>query len=530
MTSNARRPSPRWPTSPASSRCPPSDHGGRRNAAARRRTVHRRVTRAGNGGGGPRHRRGPDRTGGAGRDRRVDEDGTRGPIAGPGGRARPGGRGRPGGGRRGRPGRHRGGRHREGQHRGGRHRGGDRRRSHPGRKAGRRSRRHPRRPGRAQEPPAPDGSTKAGRTRWPAATPTVGGPHARTSTICAIREASPSTDRWPSPPSAGGATIEELISPYAGRRVGVPGSGGSTGTGSVTDESACAVLSYDYTVLAGTQGQQNHRKKDRMFELIERLRLPVVLFAEGGGGRPGDTDYAAITGLDTRPSPRSVVSAAWSRWSGIASGWCFAGNAALLGCCDVIIATPDASIGMGGPAMIEGGGLGHLPARGDRARSTSRSATGWSTWWPRTMPMRFVWPSSTSPTSRGSYRSWACADQRLLAPVRSRGPTAPGLRHPRPHHHPGRHRVAAGAAGRIRARHGDGLARIEGRPDRRGGQRSGSPGRGHRQRRCGQGGPVPPAVRRPRSPRPLPVRHARGSWSGRRPNRRPRSGTSAGSS
>ena len=75
----------------------------------------------------------------------------------------------------------------------------------------------------------------------------------------------------------------------------------------MTDERPCAVLSYDYTVLAGTQGQQNHRKKDRMFELIERLRLPVVLFAEGGGGRPGDTDYAIITGLDTRPSPCSVV-------------------------------------------------------------------------------------------------------------------------------------------------------------------------------------------------------------------------------
>jgi acetyl-CoA carboxylase carboxyltransferase component len=122
--------------------------------------------------------------------------------------------------------------------------------------------------------------------------------------------------------------------------------------------SSCAVLSYDYTVLAGTQGQQNHRKKDRLFELIERLRLPVVLLAEGGGGRPGDTDYAVITGLDT------LAFALFGRLSGlvpmvgIASGWCFAGNAALLGCCDVIIATRDASIGMGGPAMIEGGGLG----------------------------------------------------------------------------------------------------------------------------------------------------------------------------
>ena len=129
------------------------------------------------------------------------------------------------------------------------------------------------------------------------------------------------------------------------------------------DEHArCAVVSYDYTVLAGTQGQQNHRKKDRLFELVERLRLPVVLFAEGGGGRPGDTDYAVITGLDTEAFALFGRLSGLVPLVGIASGRCFAGNAALLGCCDVIIATDGASIGMGGPAMIEGGGLGtYLP-------------------------------------------------------------------------------------------------------------------------------------------------------------------------
>ena len=151
--------------------------------------------------------------------------------------------------------------------------------------------------------------------------------------------------------------LEELIerTPADGLVAGIARVNGSR---FVDERSSCAVLSYDYTVLAGTQGQQNHRKKDRMFELIERLRLPVVLFAEGGGGRPGDTDYAVITGLDT------MAFALFGRLSGlvplvgIGSGGCFAGNAALLGCCDVIIATKDASIGMGGPAMIEGGGLG----------------------------------------------------------------------------------------------------------------------------------------------------------------------------
>jgi len=124
------------------------------------------------------------------------------------------------------------------------------------------------------------------------------------------------------------------------------------------DRARCAVVSYDYTVLAGTQGQQNHRKKDRLFELVERLRLPLVLLAEGGGGRPGDTDYAVITGLDTQAFALFGRLSGLVPLVGIASGWCFAGNAALLGCCDVIIATEGASIGMGGPAMIEGGGLG----------------------------------------------------------------------------------------------------------------------------------------------------------------------------
>lgn len=117
-------------------------------------------------------------------------------------------------------------------------------------------------------------------------------------------------------------------------------------------------MSYDYTVLAGTQGFKNHTKKDRLFELAERLRLPVVFFTEGGGGRPGDTDWISPAGLDV------MAFNIWGRLSGVVplvginSGRCFAGNAAILGCCDVVIATANSNIGMGGPAMIEGGGLG----------------------------------------------------------------------------------------------------------------------------------------------------------------------------
>jgi acetyl-CoA carboxylase carboxyltransferase component len=126
------------------------------------------------------------------------------------------------------------------------------------------------------------------------------------------------------------------------------------------ERAACAVLSYDYTVLAGTQGAVGHRKKDRLFELIERMRLPTVFFAEGGGGRPGDTDYPVVSALDTR------AFALWARLSGlvpriaVVKGRCFAGNAVIAGCSDLIVATQDVSIGMGGPAMIAGGGLGEV--------------------------------------------------------------------------------------------------------------------------------------------------------------------------
>ena len=124
------------------------------------------------------------------------------------------------------------------------------------------------------------------------------------------------------------------------------------------DGQRCVAMSYDYTVLAGTQGMRGHQKKDRLFELAERRRLPVVLFAEGGGGRPGDVDVPIVAGLDCRAFNLFARLSGLVPLVGIASGNCFAGNAALLGCCDVVIATEDASIGMGGPAMIEGGGLG----------------------------------------------------------------------------------------------------------------------------------------------------------------------------
>ncbi|MFM8311667.1 MAG: carboxyl transferase domain-containing protein [Ilumatobacteraceae bacterium] len=148
--------------------------------------------------------------------------------------------------------------------------------------------------------------------------------------------------------------LDELIA-------ATPADGLVGGIGTVGGRPVVAV-SYDYTVLAGTQGGQNHRKKDRLFELAAELRLPVVLFAEGGGGRPGDTDLLGPSGLDCAAFGLFAELSGLVPLVGIASGYCFAGNAALLGCCDVVIATTGSNIGMGGPAMIEGGGLGvHRP-------------------------------------------------------------------------------------------------------------------------------------------------------------------------
>ena len=126
------------------------------------------------------------------------------------------------------------------------------------------------------------------------------------------------------------------------------------------EASRCVVMAYDYTVLAGTQGWRNHHKKDRLLELTHRLKLPLVLFAEGGGGRPGDVDMPVVAGLNNHTFSQFAALSGVVPVVGIVHGRCFAGNAALLGCADVIIATRASNIGMGGPAMIEGGGLGNF--------------------------------------------------------------------------------------------------------------------------------------------------------------------------
>lgn len=145
-----------------------------------------------------------------------------------------------------------------------------------------------------------------------------------------------------------------------------PTDGLIAGVGSVNrslfpeDKARCMVMAYDYTVLAGTQGFFNHKKMDRMLHLAHEQKLPLVFFAEGGGGRPGDVDAEGVmvAGLDLSTFGGFAGLSGRVPVIGVVSGLCFAGNAALLGCCDVIIATKNSNIGMGGPVMIEGGGLG----------------------------------------------------------------------------------------------------------------------------------------------------------------------------
>ena len=207
-------------------------------------------------------------------------------------------------------------------------------------------------------------------------------------------------------------SVEDLIA-------ATPADGLITGIGSVNgalfppDKARVAALAYDFTVLAGTQGAMNHRKSDRLLAIVAEQRLPVVWFAEGGGGRPGDTDTTAVAGLDV-PTFRSLAAL-----SGvvpkiaIVAGRCFAGNAAIAGLSEIIIATRDSNLGMGGPAMIEGGGLGvfkpeqigpsaHQWANGvidiladDEAHATRLAKLALSYF-------------------QGAVKDWTCPDQRLL--------------------------------------------------------------------------------------------------------------------
>ncbi len=204
-------------------------------------------------------------------------------------------------------------------------------------------------------------------------------------------------------------------------RLKTPADGMIAGFGNVNgnqfrdDKSRCAVLAYDFTVLAGTQGHNNHKKKDRIFELVQEWETPVVFFTEGGGGRPGDvdTDDLIMSWLDLK------TFTTWPQLSGVApriainSGRCFAGNAVIFGCADITIATKNSNIGLAGPAMIEGGGLGHFTPE-EIGPIEVQEANG---------VVDLVVDNEHDATTiakhvlsffQGKVSDWSCADQRVL--------------------------------------------------------------------------------------------------------------------
>ncbi len=204
-------------------------------------------------------------------------------------------------------------------------------------------------------------------------------------------------------------------------RAATPADGMIAGFGTVNAEhfgaeaARCAVLAYDYTVLAGTQGHHNHKKKDRLFELAAEWETPVVFFTEGGGGRPGDVDTEDLfmSWLDLK------TFSTWPQLGGIApriavnSGRCYAGNAVIFGCADITIATRNSNIGLAGPAMIEGGGLGRFKPE-DIGPIEVQTANG-------VVDIACEDEAEATAVARqvlgcfqGAVTTWDCADQRVL--------------------------------------------------------------------------------------------------------------------
>ena len=200
-----------------------------------------------------------------------------------------------------------------------------------------------------------------------------------------------------------------------------PADGLITGIGTVNgahfcdDKARCMVMAYDYTVLAGTQGFFNHKKMDRMLKLAHEQLLPLILFAEGGGGRPGDVDAGGVVvaGLDLSTFGSFACLSGRVPVIGIVSGPCFAGNAALLGCCDVIIATRNSNIGMGGPVMIEGGGLGVFRPE-DVGPMDVQTRNGVVDICVADDPEAVATARQYLSYFQGAFSEWKAADQRLL--------------------------------------------------------------------------------------------------------------------
>ena len=205
-------------------------------------------------------------------------------------------------------------------------------------------------------------------------------------------------------------SLEELI-----RKT--PADGLVAGIGAVNSDlfeekrARTAIISYDDTVFAGTQGIRGHAKTDRMMEVAGEFALPLIFIAEGAGGRSGDTD--GMPGMVFRTWELMARLSGSVPMIGVTAGRCFAGNAAILGICDVIIATEDANIGMGGPAVIEGGGMGvYLPE--EIGPMSEQVPAGTVDILVKTEAEAIAVAKQYLSYFQGSIDEWECTDQRLL--------------------------------------------------------------------------------------------------------------------
>jgi acetyl-CoA carboxylase carboxyltransferase component len=126
------------------------------------------------------------------------------------------------------------------------------------------------------------------------------------------------------------------------------GDGVIAGIGTVHGRAA-VIISYDVTVLSGTQGPINHAKAGKAIDVATQLRAPVFLLAEGGGiradGYPHYEEHVDQLFEFVRLSGRVPL-------IGVALGAVYSTRALLLSCCDVVIGTRAASVDLSDPAAV----------------------------------------------------------------------------------------------------------------------------------------------------------------------------------
>ena len=156
--------------------------------------------------------------------------------------------------------------------------------------------------------------------------------------------------------------IDALVDPGSFREYGLlakpaqpdldgPADGIVTGLARVRDRPV-AIASYDYTVLAGSQGNVSNTKLARLLLIAEAHSLPVVIFSEGAGHRVQEAAMHTRGGGEAAFPTLARLSGQVPTVCGV-PGRAFAGNAIIAGLCDFVVGTRNAVIGMAGPPLVE---------------------------------------------------------------------------------------------------------------------------------------------------------------------------------